>query len=245
MRKYLPNCLTKNPPFLIDYRDSRTKADFITDYAKNYNIDLGDCLIIDDKKKILIEATQKSLKDKIVAFLKVIKVKIDEASDEYLTVSMDGVKLSGVKARFNELQEELDKVEKGTGLNEDGTYGPDVFARFISGATSLKEADSILDEKLGVEIERAQSAETALQADIDEVVENVAELSAATEAFSAQTVSELDRLDRQDIKSDDYTFRVNGTEEEGNGLIINRKGGEGPIIIAFDGNFGSGMPLAL
>ena len=175
----------------------------------------------------------------------VIKVKIDEASDEYLTVSMDGVKLSGVKARFNELQEELDKVEKGAGLNEDGTYGPDVFARFISGATSLKEADSILDEKLGVEIERAQSVETALQADIDEVVENVAELSAATEAFSAQTVSELDRLDRQDIKSDDYTFKVNGTEEEGNGLIINRKGGEDPIIIAFDGNFGSGMPLAL
>lgn len=211
----------------------------------------------------------------------VIKVKIDEASDEYLTVSMDGVKLSGVKTRFNELQEELDKVEKGAGLNEDGTYSPDVFARFISGATSLKEADSILDEKLGVEIERAtaaensisgdvttlsastvseitrldgkidteieraQSEETALQADIDEVVENVAELSAATEAFSAQTVSELDRLDKQDIKSDDYTFRVNGTEEEGNGLIINRKGGESPIIIAFDGNFGSGMPLAL
>ena len=211
----------------------------------------------------------------------VIKVKIDEASDEYLTVSMDGVKLSGVKARFNELQEELDQVEKGAGLNEDGTYSPDVFARFISGATSLKEADSILDEKLGVEIERAteaensisgdvttlsastvseitrldgkidaetaraQSAETALRADIGEVVENVAELSAATETFSAQTVSELDRLDKQDIKSDDYTFRVNGTEEEGNGLIINRKGGKNPIIIAFDGNFGSGMPLAL
>lgn len=211
----------------------------------------------------------------------VIKVKIDEASDEYLTVSMDGVKLSGVKARFNELQEELDQVEKGAGLNEDGTYSPDVFARFISGATSLKEADSILDEKLGVEIERATEAENSISGDvttlsastvseitrldgkidaetarateveaelkenIDEVVENVAELSAATEAFSAQTVSELDRLDKQDIKSDDYTFRVNGTEEEGNGLIINRKGGENPIIIAFDGNFGSGMPLAL
>lgn len=211
----------------------------------------------------------------------VIKVKIDEASDEYLTVSMDGVKLSGVKARFNELQEELDKVEKGAGLNEDGTYSPDVFSRFISGATSLKEADSILDEKLGVEIERATAAENSISGDvttlsastvseitrldgkidaetarateveaelkenIDEVVENVAELSAATEAFSAQTVSELDRLDKQDIKSDDYTFRANGTEEEGNGLIINRKGGESPIIIAFDGNFGSGMPLAL
>ena len=161
----------------------------------------------------------------------VIKVKIDEASDEYLTVSMDGVKLSGVKARFNELQEELDQVEKGAGLNEDGTYSPDVFARFISGATSLKEADSILDEKLGVEIERATEAENSISGDVT--------------TLSASTVSEITRLDKQDIKSDDYTFRVNGTEEEGNGLIINRKGGESPIIIAFDGNFGSGMPLAL
>ena len=61
MNKYLPNCLTKNPPFLIDYRDSRTKADFIKDYAKNYNIDLGDCLIIDDKKKILQECKKEGI----------------------------------------------------------------------------------------------------------------------------------------------------------------------------------------
>ena len=61
MRKYLPNCLTKNPPFLIDYRDSRTKADFIKDYAKNYNIDLGDCLIIDDKKTILQECKKEGI----------------------------------------------------------------------------------------------------------------------------------------------------------------------------------------
>ena len=61
MRKYLPNCLTKNPPFLIDYRDFRTKADFIKDYAKNYNIDLGDCLIIDDKKKILQECKKEGI----------------------------------------------------------------------------------------------------------------------------------------------------------------------------------------
>ena len=32
----------------------------------------------DDKKKVLIEATQKTLKDKIVAFLKTIKVKIEK-----------------------------------------------------------------------------------------------------------------------------------------------------------------------
>ena len=61
MKKYLPNCLTKNPPFLIDYRDSRTKADFIKDYAKSYNIDLGDCLIIDDKKKILQECKKEGI----------------------------------------------------------------------------------------------------------------------------------------------------------------------------------------
>ncbi len=151
----------------------------------------------------------------------VIKVKIDEASDEYLTVSMDGVKLSGVKARFDELQEELDKIEKGAGLNEDGTYSPDVFARFISGATSLKEADFILDEKLGDEIERAEEAEEALDNKIDAEIARATEaensisgdvttLSAVTEAFSAATVAEITRLD---TKISDETTRAKAAEE--------------------------------
>ena len=183
-------------------------------------------------------------------------------TEKVLSVSPDGVKVSHIQDAIDAaVAEETERAEEAEQALDEKIEAETVRAteaeESISGDVSTLSASTIafsaetvseiirLDTKIDTEIERAQSEETALQADIDEVVENVAELSAATEAFSAQTVSEFDRLDRQDIKSDDYTFKANGTEEEGNGLIINRKSGENPIIIAFDGNFGSGMPLAL
>lgn len=183
-------------------------------------------------------------------------------TEKVLSVSPDGVKVSHIQdaidaavaeetERAEEAEQALDeKIEAETVRATEAEESISGDVTTLSASTIAFSAETVseiirLDTKIDTEIERAQSEETALQADIDEVVENVAELSAATEAFSAQTVSEFDRLDRQDIKSDDYTFKANGTEEEGNGLIINRKGGENPIIIAFDGNFGSGMPLAL
>lgn len=183
-------------------------------------------------------------------------------TEKVLSVSPDGVKVSHIQdaidaavaeetERAEEAEQALDeKIEAETVRATEAEESISGDVTTLSASTIAFSAETVseiirLDNKIDAETARAQSAETALQADIDEVVENVAELSAATGVFSAQTVSELDRLDRQDIKSDDYTFRVNGTEEEGNGLIINRKGGENPIIIAFDGNFGSGMPLAL
>lgn len=199
----------------------------------------------------------------------VIKVKIDETSEEVvveynengnvtekvLSVSPEGVKVSHIQDAIDAaVAEETERAEEAEQALDEKIEAEIARAteaeESISGDVTTLSASTVseiirLDGKIDAETARAQSAETALRADIEEVVENVAELSAATEAFSAQTVSKLDRLDKQDIKSDDYTFRVNGTEEEGNGLIINRKGGESPIIIAFDGNFGSGMPLAL
>lgn len=183
-------------------------------------------------------------------------------TEKVLSVSPDGVKVSHIQdaidaavaeetERAEEAEQALDeKIEAETVRATEAEESISGDVTTLSASTIAFSAETVseiirLDTKIDTEIERAKSAEIALQAGINEVVENVAELSAATEAFSAQTVSEFDRLDRQDIKSDDYTFKANGTEEEGNGLIINRKGGENPIIIAFDGNFGSGMPVAL
>ena len=162
-----------------------------------------------------------------------VKVKIDSTSESFLTVGEQGVKLSGVK-------DAIDNAISGVNTKLQELSGS---VKTLSSTTESFSAATVagiagLDTKIGDETARATAAENSISGD-------VTALSAVTEAFSAQTVSELDRLDRQDIKSDDYTFKVNGTEEEGNGLIINRKGGESPIIIAFDGNFGSGMPLAL
>ena len=61
IKKYLPDCMVKNAPFFINYRDTRTKADFIKDYARNNDIDLSECLIIDDKKKILQECKKEGI----------------------------------------------------------------------------------------------------------------------------------------------------------------------------------------
>lgn len=115
-----------------------------------------------------------------------VYIKIDPESDSYLTVSENGLKLSGVTSEI---------------------------AR--------------LDEKIDDEIKRATSAETALQEDIDE-------LSAATQVFSAATVAELERLDGQDISNGVYEISIDG-------LILNRKNGE-EIEISFNGNFGTDMP---
>ena len=36
-------------------------------------------------------------------------------------------------------------IQEGAGLNDDGTYSPDILANYIKEATTLKEADSLLD----------------------------------------------------------------------------------------------------
>ena len=46
---------------------------------------------------------------------------------------------------INQLGTKVDKVQKGAGLNEDGSYAPHSTANYISGATSLDDADMKLD----------------------------------------------------------------------------------------------------
>jgi hypothetical protein len=45
-------------------------------------------------------------------------------------------------------QTEINAIETGAGLNSNGTYTPDPTADYISAASSLKNADSLLDDKL-------------------------------------------------------------------------------------------------
>lgn len=45
-------------------------------------------------------------------------------------------------------QTEVDAVETGAGLNTDGTYTPDAGSTYITAATSLKDADSLLDDQI-------------------------------------------------------------------------------------------------
>ena len=58
------------------------------------------------------------------------------------TLSGEVVTLS---SSTNSLKDEIDRIELGAGLTESGTYEPNLLANYISGATSLKTADELLD----------------------------------------------------------------------------------------------------
>jgi hypothetical protein len=69
------------------------------------------------------------------------------------TTSANGI--SGV-------QTELDATQQGAGLDLDGSYVADSARNYISGATSLKSADALLDSAVKAEVDRASVAEQGL-----------------------------------------------------------------------------------
>ena len=61
--------------------------------------------------------------------------------------AQQGVVLKGL---VDNQQIEIDAIEAGAGLNTDGTYTPDAGSNYITGASSLKNADSLLDAQIKV-----------------------------------------------------------------------------------------------
>ena len=157
---------------------------------------------------------ENEFKDGLVVDNHTVSVLIDETSEEFLTVSQNGVKVSGIHnaisgAVYNEeirakaaesaeenrataaeqaLQQELDITQEGAGLNPDGTYKrhntSEDFGYYINSATSLDKADVILD----TELKRVEDK-------IDESTGDLEVLSGVVRDFSASTVNEVERLD--------------------------------------------------
>ena len=80
---------------------------------------------------------------------KVIAAKLDAATEAFLTVGADGIKLSGVQAAIDaakqEVQTAVDKVEASVGLATDGTFTAPVSATYVNDATSVMNAITQLD----------------------------------------------------------------------------------------------------
>ena len=53
--------------------------------------------------------------------------------------------LNTVSGKVDDAQAEIDRIESGAGLNNDGTYSPDTTNTYTSGATSLADAIDKLD----------------------------------------------------------------------------------------------------
>ena len=124
----------------------------------------------------------------------IVSVKIDESGEPFLTVSPSGIKLDGVQeaidnaveaeqaraeAAESAIQEELDLTQSGAGLNPDGSYIHVHDANYIDDATSLADADTILDTNL------------------KEVSDRLEELSAVTEAIQEQSSDLEERLNAE------------------------------------------------
>jgi hypothetical protein len=70
----------------------------------------------------------------------------DSLLDDKLKETRDLV--DAVVSSTSSLQVEINTIETGAGLNSNGSYTPDATADYISTASSLKNADSLLDDKL-------------------------------------------------------------------------------------------------
>ena len=85
----------------------------------------------------------------------IVSIKLDSATEAYLTVSESGLKLSGVDAAINVEKTRAEEAE--TALD----------AKINAEETRAKAEEAALDTKIDEEIARATSAETALDTKID------------------------------------------------------------------------------
>ena len=103
--------------------------------------------------------------------------------------------IARAKAAEEALQSEIDATRTGAGLEGDGSYAPESTATYVSDATSLKDADTKLDEELA-RVERARKDVTGQ--DTDEYVPNVS-LTTRPIAY----ISDAESLNDADIKLDE------------------------------------------
>jgi len=101
-----------------------------------------------------------------------IGIKLDGST---LTLGAGGLKVTdSVMTNISNIQTELDNTQTGAGLGTGGAYVADGGADYISGASSLANADSLLDDQvktntdgLASEITTRGSADSAIQAELD------------------------------------------------------------------------------
>lgn len=96
-------------------------------------------------------------------------------ADGTLAVDGNGLRLSdATNNTLTGLQSELDNTQAGAGLGTGGAYSADGTSTYITTATSLANADSLLDDQLktvtdglATEVTNRTNADTAIQAELD------------------------------------------------------------------------------
>lgn len=159
-----------------------------------------------------------------------VKVKIDPSSDNYLSVSSDGVKISGIASAFGDINTSINSLRTDVGLKADKTYVDNELAKkatveslnTLSGLVSTKASTEYVDgelakkaDKVYVDGELAKKANTdyvngelAKKASIDYVDGELAKKAVKSEVDSALEL----KADATDLTSESTTREQEDTK---------------------------------
>jgi chromosome segregation ATPase len=123
-----------------------------------------------------------------------VDYKVKQAKDE-LQAEIDALK-GDSQSSIADLQQEVDNIEKGAGLDENGNYVADSNATYIKDATSLADADSKLDKAIKELADKEAQDVANLQQSIDE---KSAQAEANAKAYADETFVKKSDVDAIDV----------------------------------------------
>jgi len=115
-----------------------------------------------------------------------------------------------VASDTSSVQSELDATQSGAGLGTDGSYSADSSADYISGATSLANADSLLDDQIKANADAISSNDSDISTLQSNVASNDSDISTLQSSLSTAE-SDIDSLegDMSTAQSDISTLQSN------------------------------------
>jgi len=143
---------------------------------------------------------------------------------------------TSVTVDFTPLRNQINAIIGGSGLNTDGTYTPNANTNFISGATSLNNADVLLDTALQNEINRATGVEFSIISQITGVTNDLANF-----AYEGHTAAQVSGAGKVGIVYDTTSGKYEPTSDFGVGGFIKFTMEDGsrddiPLTTTFHGN---------
>ena len=112
----------------------------------------GEIVEIDVKKLI----DENEFADGLQVIDGIVSVKKDPTSESYLSVSINGIKISGIDVKFTRLEEKIDRIASGTS------------EEIAAERDRAIHAETVLGDRITNEVSRATSAESTLNTKIDD-----------------------------------------------------------------------------
>ena len=156
-----------------------------------------------------------------------VKVKIDPSSDNYLSVSRDGVKISGIASAFGDINTSINNLRADVALKADKTYVDNELAKkatveslnTLSGLVSTKASTEYVDGELAKKADKVYvDGELAKKANTDDVNGELAKKASIDyvdgELAKKAVKSEVDSALQLKANATDLTSEATTREQE-------------------------------